>query len=109
MVVIRMPDGSTQEFHLRQTPHGLRLLRPSASYDLAAMMAEAEWTIVGVRTEAAKRLLRRVGLSAERLPLLPRHTRWRATLAPNARPTVSEATGLARVGPDGRLSATPQI
>jgi hypothetical protein len=72
MVVVRLPDGSTQEFHLRQTPHGLRLLRPSASYDLAAMMAEAGWIVVGVRTEVAKRLLRRVGLATERLPTLPR-------------------------------------
>ena len=81
MVVMRLPDGSTQEFHLRQTPHGLRLLRPSASYDLAAMMAEAGWIVIGVRTETAKRLLRRVGLSPERLPTLPQRRRWRTSLA----------------------------
>jgi hypothetical protein len=76
MVVIRMPDGSNQDYHLRRTSQGLRLVRPCASYELVVMMAGAGWEIAGVRTQAAKRLLKAAGLFSADLPLLPRRTRW---------------------------------
>lgn len=41
------------------------------------MMADTGWEIVGVRTEAAKRLLKAAGLLSAALPLLPRRARWR--------------------------------
>jgi hypothetical protein len=77
VVVIRMPDGSIQDFHLRGVSESLRLVRPCASYELAMMVADGRWEIVGVRTEAAKRLLRRAGL----LPaVFARRQRWRTSL-----------------------------
>ena len=77
MVVIRMPDGSHQDYHVRRTSQGLRVLRPCASYEPVVMMADAGWEIVGVRTHAAKRLLKAAGLLSADLPLLPRPLRWR--------------------------------
>ena len=62
MVMIRMPDGDTQDYHLRASRHGLRLVRACASYDLMAMIREGGWTIAGVRTRAAKRMLEKAGL-----------------------------------------------
>ena len=79
MVVIRLPDGSTQDYHLGRTPHGLRLVRPCASYELSVMLADAGWEIVGVRTEAAKRLLRSAGLLVDTPLILPCRTRWRTS------------------------------
>jgi hypothetical protein len=44
-------------------------VRPCASYELVVMMAGAGWEIAGVRTQAAKRLLKAAGLFSADLPL----------------------------------------
>jgi hypothetical protein len=74
MVVIEATDGSTREYQLRSDPQGLRLVGGCASYDLATMMREVGWQIVGIRSEAAKRLLAKAGLLSTTVPVLPR--RW---------------------------------
>jgi hypothetical protein len=51
MVVMQTGDGSIQEYRLCRTREGLRLVRPSASYDLSLMMREEGWRILGVRAE----------------------------------------------------------
>ena len=90
MVVIRMPDGSIQDFHLRCVSQSLRLVRPCASYELAMMVADGRWEIVGVRTEAANRLLRRAGL----LPaVFARRQRWRTSLLASKTRVPTNATG----------------
>jgi hypothetical protein len=76
MVVIRTPDGATVEYRLRRTGRCLRAELQCTSYDLATMIQDAGWQIVGVRTFVARRLLLHAGLltpSAEQLPL----SRWR--------------------------------
>ena len=90
VVVIRMPDGSIQDFHLRCVSQSLRLVRPCASYELAMMVANGRWEIVGVRTEAAKRLLRRAGF----LPAaFARRQRWRTSLLASMTRVPTNATG----------------
>ena len=80
MVVIRLPDGSTEDYQLCQTPEGLRLVGRGASYALTAMLSDAGWRIVGIRSESAKRLLRVAGLLTDSVAILPRRTRWRTSL-----------------------------
>jgi hypothetical protein len=65
MILIQTPDGGIHEYHLGPTPQGLRLFRACASYELGTMLRDAGWTIIGVRTETAKRLLARAGLLPE--------------------------------------------
>jgi hypothetical protein len=65
-------DGSIQEYRLCRTREGLRFVRPFASYDLASMMREEGWRIIGVRTGLAKRLLTTAGRLPAAVPLLPR-------------------------------------
>jgi hypothetical protein len=74
MVVMEAPDGSTREYQLHSGPLGLRLVGTCASYDLATMMREVGWQIVGVRSEAARHLLAKAGLRSVAVPVLPR--RW---------------------------------
>ena len=80
MVVIRLPDGSTEDYQLCQTPEGLRLVGRGASYALTAMLSDAGWRIVGIRSESAKRLLKVAGLLTDSDAILPRRTRWRTSL-----------------------------
>ena len=81
MVIIRTPDGATGEYRLRQTANGFRLDLRCTSYDLMTML-EAGWQIVGTRTYAAERLLRRAGLLTSEIDRLPRsrRSRWRRLL-----------------------------
>ena len=72
MVVIETSPGSTQEYQLHSEPQGLRLVGRYASYDLATMMRDAGWQIVGVRSEAAERLLEKAGLLSAAVAVLPR-------------------------------------
>jgi hypothetical protein len=74
MVVMEAPDGSTREYQLHSGPQGVRLVGRCASYDLATMMREVGWQIVGVRSEAARRLLAKAGLLSVAVPVLP--LRW---------------------------------
>ena len=88
MVVIRTPDGATAEYYLRRTKDGgLRLELGCSSYDLSAMMENAGWQIVGVRSFAAKRLLLHAGLLTQSVSELPQRARWRTALpSPQRRP-----------------------
>ena len=81
MVVIRTPNGETVEYRLRHDARGLRLELSAGSYDLLAMLDEG-WQIVGTKTYAAERLLRRAGLLASDIDRLPRahRYRWRRSL-----------------------------
>jgi hypothetical protein len=79
-VVMLASDGSTREYRLRRTEQGLRLIGVHATYDLATMMNEEGWRIVGVRTEAAKKLLSRAGLLTAHVAILARRRRWRTRL-----------------------------
>ena len=77
MVVIRTPNGATAEYRLRQATSGLRLELAAGSYDLLTML-EAGWQIVGTKSYAAERLLRRAGLLTSDINRLPpgRRFRW---------------------------------
>jgi hypothetical protein len=81
VVVIRTPNGDTAEYRVRRTAQGLRLELQTASYDLLAML-NAGWQIVGTKTHAAERLLRRAGMFTSDIDRLPpaRRFRWRRTL-----------------------------
>ena len=81
MVIIRTPDGATGEYRLRPTADGFRLDLRCTSYDLTSML-EAGCQIVGTRTYAAERLLRRAGLLTSEIDRLPRsrRSRWRRLL-----------------------------
>ena len=67
-------------YQLCQTPEGLRLVGRGASYALTAMLSDAGWRIVGIRSESAKRLLKVAGLLTDSDAILPRRTRWRTSL-----------------------------
>ena len=93
MVVIRTPNGATAEYRLRHAASGLRLEMPTASYDLLAML-NAGWEIVGTKTHAAERLLRRAGLLTSDIERLPpaRRSRWCRSLMTAPRERTVHAT-----------------
>jgi hypothetical protein len=78
MVIIRTPDGATVEYRLRRAERRLRAELRCTSYDLATMVQDAGWQIVGVRTFIARRLLLHAGLLTSSVEQLPR-SRWRTT------------------------------
>jgi hypothetical protein len=80
MVVIEMPDGRIQDYHLRAARDGLRVEPAARSYDLMVMIREARWRIVGARSHAAKRLLKVAGLPND-VEMLPPRIPWRTSLA----------------------------
>ena len=92
MVIIRTPNGATGEYRLRQTANGFRLDLRCTSYDLMTML-EAGWQIVGTRTYAAERLLRRAGLLTSEIDRLPRNrrSRWRRSLRDTPQARISQA------------------
>jgi hypothetical protein len=77
VVVVRTPNGSTAEYRLCRAPEGLRLVQPCASYDLAAMIQDAGWRIVKIKTFAAGRLLQSAGFDQQ----APRRWKRRTRLA----------------------------
>jgi hypothetical protein len=59
MLVMRLPDGTKCEYRLQSTNRGLRLVTSCASYDVVTMVRDAGWTIDEVKTDIARKRLRR--------------------------------------------------
>jgi hypothetical protein len=89
-----MPDGHRQDYRLRASRDGLRVQGLCASYDLLAMVRDAGWRVVGARSHAAKRLLKKADLlhNVEILP--PPRLRWRTSLASASATNTAPANGL---------------
>ena len=65
MVIMQLPNGTTCECALRLTKYGLRLVRLYASYDLLVAVNEMGWRIKDVKTELARKRLKRQFASRE--------------------------------------------
>jgi hypothetical protein len=59
MLVMQLPDGTKCEYRLRSVDRSLRLLGACASYDLVTMVRDSGWIIHEVKSDIARKRLRR--------------------------------------------------